>query len=66
MRPFQAIQLVWLIRDVNAYLALDLNASQQLTCATYYNVSYDGLILLVLSVVARANEVRLIRYTSLL
>lgn len=54
VRPLQAISLGWLIRDVNAYLALDLAlpANDFQANQLYWQVFYDGLILIFLSIVA--------------
>lgn len=52
VRPLQAISLGWMIRDVNAYLALDIEANPLLANELYYQVFYDGLILILFSVVA--------------
>lgn len=56
VRPLQAISLGWLIRDVNYYLTLD-PANQtppnlQLINDTYWLVFYDGLVLILFSVIS--------------
>lgn len=51
VRPLQAIALGWIIRDVNFYLSLDSDASPQLINDAYYQVFYDGLILILLSTI---------------
>uniref|UniRef100_A0A6G1SI71 Multidrug resistance-associated protein 4 n=1 Tax=Aceria tosichella TaxID=561515 RepID=A0A6G1SI71_9ACAR len=54
VRPLQAISLGWVIRDVNLYLSLDQTDPGQLELinSTYYQVFYDGLLLIFLSTVA--------------
>jgi len=54
VRPLQAISLGWVIRDVNTYLTLDPTnpAQSALIDSVYYQVLYDGLILIFLSTVA--------------
>jgi len=52
IRPLQAISLGWLIRDVNLYLNLDPNANPLLVEEIYWRVFYDGIILIVFSIVA--------------
>lgn len=51
VRPLQAISLGWVIHDVNLYLSLD-QTNEALIEETYWRVFYDGLILILLSIVA--------------
>lgn len=53
VRPLQAISLGWLISDVNYYLSLDPTITTQAVInETYYKVFYDGLILIIFSIIA--------------
>lgn len=54
VRPLQAISLGWVIRDVNLYLSLDQTdpAQEGQINSTYYQVFYDGLLLIFLSTVS--------------
>lgn len=54
VRPLQAISLGWVIRDVNLYLSFDQTDPNQLELinSTYYQVFYDGLLLIFLSILA--------------